>query len=76
MGPRHPDCPHGQGIRAATQHQPGPELTPTLDQKKLLIDRTSDPYIYIYGDEAGGKHHTFIFVDEVVDGGCGSAGTC
>jgi 4-oxalocrotonate tautomerase len=41
-------------------------------QKKLIVDRTTDLYAEIYGDQA--RPNTMVLVDEVVDGGWGIGG--
>ena len=43
------------------------------EQKKLIIDRTTDLYVEIYGEAA--RQNVLVLVDEVVDGGWGIGGT-
>ncbi|WP_410574932.1 tautomerase family protein [Amycolatopsis sp. cmx-4-61] len=43
------------------------------EQKKLIIDRTTDLYAEIYGEAA--RRNVLVLVDEVVDGGWGIGGT-
>ncbi|MGW3960922.1 tautomerase family protein [Amycolatopsis sp. NPDC005003] len=43
------------------------------EQKKLIIDRTTDLYVEIYGEVA--RQNVLVVVDEVVDGGWGIGGT-
>ena len=49
-----------------------PAGTITTEQKKLIVERTTDLYAEIYGDRA--RPTTVVLVDEVVDGGWGVAG--
>jgi 4-oxalocrotonate tautomerase len=49
-----------------------PAGTITIEQKKLIVERTTDLYAEIYGDRA--RPTTVVLVDEVVDGGWGVAG--
>jgi 4-oxalocrotonate tautomerase len=44
----------------------------TGSQKKLIVDRTTDLYAEIYGDQA--RPNTMVLVDEVTDGGWGIGG--
>jgi 4-oxalocrotonate tautomerase len=50
-----------------------PADTLTAEQKKQIIDRTTDLYAEIYGERA--RANTLVIVDEVVDGGWGLGGT-
>jgi len=43
------------------------------EQKKLIIDRTTDLYAEIYGEVA--RQNVLVLVDEVADGGWGIGGT-
>lgn len=49
-----------------------PAGTITAEQKKRIIERTTDLYAEIYGERA--RPTTVVLVDEVVDGGWGVAG--
>jgi len=49
---------------------PAGSLSP--EQKKLIVDRTTDLYVEIYGDRA--RPNTMVLVEEVVDGGWGIGG--
>jgi 4-oxalocrotonate tautomerase len=49
-----------------------PAGTITTEQKKLIVERTTDLYAEIYGDRA--RPTTVVLVDEVVDGGWGVGG--
>jgi 4-oxalocrotonate tautomerase len=49
-----------------------PAGTITAEQKKLIVERTTDLYAEIYGDRA--RPTTVVLVDEVIDGGWGVAG--
>jgi 4-oxalocrotonate tautomerase len=42
------------------------------EHKKLLIDRTTDLFAEVYGEEA--RRNTLVLVDEVLDGGWGIGG--
>jgi 4-oxalocrotonate tautomerase len=44
----------------------------TGEQKKLIVDRATDLYAEIYGDQA--RPNTMVLVDEVTDGGWGIGG--
>ena len=50
-----------------------PEGTLTAEQKKQIIDRTTDLYAEIYGEAA--RPNTLVVVEEVADGGWGIGGT-
>ncbi|MFR0355110.1 4-oxalocrotonate tautomerase family protein [Streptomyces sediminimaris] len=50
---------------------PADTLTP--EQKKLIVDRTTDLYAEIYGEVA--RPNTLVLVEEVPDGGWGIGGT-
>lgn len=50
---------------------PADTLTP--EQKKLIVDRTTDLYAEIYGEVA--RPNTLVLVEEVADGGWGIGGT-
>lgn len=50
-----------------------PAGTLTTDQKKLIVDRTTDLYAELYGEQA--RPNTMVLVDEVVDGGWGIGGS-
>jgi 4-oxalocrotonate tautomerase len=43
------------------------------EQKKLIVDRTTELYVEIYGEVA--RRNVLVLVDEVVDGGWGIGGT-
>lgn len=43
------------------------------EQKKLIVDRTTDLYAEIYGEVA--RQNTLVLVDEIADGGWGIGGT-
>ncbi|CAL9318608.1 tautomerase family protein [Streptomyces griseoincarnatus] len=49
---------------------PADTLSP--DDKKKIVERTTDLYAEIYGDRA--RATTVVLVDEVVDGGWGVGG--
>lgn len=49
-----------------------PAGTLTPEEKKTIIERTTDLYAEIYGERA--RPTTVVLVDEVVDGGRGVAG--
>ncbi|MGA5259199.1 tautomerase family protein [Streptomyces griseoincarnatus] len=49
---------------------PADTLSP--DDKKRIVERTTDLYAEIYGDRA--RATTVVLVDEVVDGGWGVGG--
>lgn len=49
-----------------------PAGTISEDDKKKIVERTTDLYAEIYGDRA--RATTVVLVDEVVDGGWGVAG--
>ncbi|MGW3554843.1 tautomerase family protein [Streptomyces griseoincarnatus] len=49
---------------------PADTLTP--DDKKKIVERTTDLYAEIYGDRA--RATTVVLVDEVADGGWGVGG--
>ncbi|MFJ8188355.1 4-oxalocrotonate tautomerase family protein [Streptomyces sp. NPDC096094] len=49
-----------------------PEGTLTPEDKRKIIERTTDLYAEIYGDRA--RPTTVVLVDEVADGGWGVAG--
>jgi 4-oxalocrotonate tautomerase len=49
-----------------------PAGTITTEQKKLIVERTTDLYAEIYGDRA--RPTTVVLVDEVIDGGWGVGG--
>lgn len=44
-----------------------PAGTINNDQKKLIVDRTTDLYAEIYGERA--RANTLVLVEEVADGG-------
>ena len=46
-----------------------PAGTITPEQKKLIVDRTTDLYAEIYGEVA--RPNTLVLVEEVTDGGWG-----
>ena len=46
-----------------------PAGTLTIEQKELIVHRTTDLYAEIYGERA--RATTMVLVDEVVDGGWG-----
>ncbi|KUN89013.1 4-oxalocrotonate tautomerase [Streptomyces bungoensis] len=50
-----------------------PAGTVTAEDKKKIIERTTDLYAEIYGERA--RPHTLVLIDEVVDGGWGFGGT-
>ncbi|SDO93260.1 4-oxalocrotonate tautomerase family protein [Actinacidiphila guanduensis] len=50
-----------------------PAGTLTAEQKKQIVDRTTDLYAEIYGERA--RPTTLVLVDEVPDGGWGIGGT-
>ncbi|MBJ6613048.1 4-oxalocrotonate tautomerase family protein [Streptomyces griseoincarnatus] len=49
-----------------------PADTLSADDKKKLVERTTDLYAEIYGDRA--RATTVVLVDEVADGGWGVGG--
>ncbi|WP_028648140.1 4-oxalocrotonate tautomerase family protein [Nocardiopsis sp. CNT312] len=49
-----------------------PADTLTDEQKKEIVERTTDLYADLYGERA--RATTVVLVDEVVDGGWGVAG--
>ncbi|MEV5735777.1 4-oxalocrotonate tautomerase family protein [Streptomyces sp. NPDC014940] len=49
-----------------------PAGTVTTEDKKKIIERTTDLYAEIYGERA--RPTTVVLVDEVTDGGWGVAG--
>ncbi|GGV24118.1 4-oxalocrotonate tautomerase [Streptomyces longisporoflavus] len=49
-----------------------PAGTVTAEDKKKIVDRTTDLYAEIYGERA--RATTVVLVDEVADGGWGVAG--
>ncbi|MBT3154229.1 4-oxalocrotonate tautomerase family protein [Streptomyces sp. CHD11] len=49
-----------------------PAGTLTPEDKKKMIERTTELYVEIYGERA--RPTTVVLVDEVVDGGWGVAG--
>ena len=49
-----------------------PAGTITPEQKKLIVDRTTDLYAEIYGEVA--RPNTLVLVEEVTDGGWGFGG--
>ncbi|GCD93155.1 4-oxalocrotonate tautomerase family protein [Embleya hyalina] len=49
-----------------------PAGTVTTEDKKKLVERTTDLYAEIYGERA--RATTVVLIDEVVDGGWGVAG--
>ncbi|MEU2332639.1 4-oxalocrotonate tautomerase family protein [Streptomyces sp. NPDC006654] len=49
-----------------------PAGTITPEQKKLIVDRTTDLYAEIYGEVA--RPNTLVLVEEVTDGGWGIGG--
>ncbi|XKK39404.1 4-oxalocrotonate tautomerase family protein [Nocardiopsis sp. ARC36] len=50
-----------------------PAGTVTAEDKKKLVERTTDLYAEIYGERA--RSTTVVLVDEVADGGWGVAGS-
>ncbi|MFE6281046.1 4-oxalocrotonate tautomerase family protein [Streptomyces sp. NPDC057877] len=50
-----------------------PAGTISAEDKKKIIERTTDLYVEIYGERA--RATTVVLVDEVTDGGWGVAGT-
>jgi 4-oxalocrotonate tautomerase len=50
-----------------------PAGTITAEDKKKIVERTTDLYAEIYGDRA--RPSTVVLIDEVVDGGWGFGGT-
>jgi 4-oxalocrotonate tautomerase len=50
-----------------------PAGTIDADDKRKIVERTTDLYAEIYGDRA--RATTVVLVDEVPDGGWGVAGT-
>ncbi|MFE3031645.1 tautomerase family protein [Streptomyces canus] len=50
-----------------------PAGTLTAEDKKKIVERTTDLYAEIYGERA--RPGTVVLVDEVVDGGWGFGGT-
>ncbi|GGX06442.1 4-oxalocrotonate tautomerase [Streptomyces malachitofuscus] len=49
-----------------------PAGTVTAEDKKKIVERTTELYVEIYGERA--RATTVVLVDEVVDGGWGVAG--
>ncbi|AZM58927.1 MULTISPECIES: tautomerase family protein [unclassified Streptomyces] len=49
-----------------------PASTVTDEDKKKIVERTTELYVEIYGERA--RATTVVLVDEVVDGGWGVAG--
>lgn len=50
-----------------------PAGTVTAEDKRKIIERTTDLYAEIYGERA--RPSTVVLIDEVVDGGWGFGGT-
>ncbi|MCE4946469.1 MULTISPECIES: 4-oxalocrotonate tautomerase family protein [Streptomyces] len=50
-----------------------PAGTVTAEDKKKLVERTTDLYAEIYGERA--RATTVVLIDEVADGGWGVAGS-
>ncbi|MFI8230973.1 4-oxalocrotonate tautomerase family protein [Streptomyces sp. NPDC085900] len=50
-----------------------PAGTITAEDKKKIVERTTDLYAEIYGERA--RPSTVVLIDEVVDGGWGFGGT-
>ncbi|MEU3985384.1 tautomerase family protein [Streptomyces sp. NPDC026672] len=50
-----------------------PAGTLSAEQKKQIVERTTDLYAEIYGEAA--RPNTLVVVEEVVDGGWGFGGT-
>ncbi|GGQ66040.1 tautomerase family protein [Streptomyces asoensis] len=50
-----------------------PAGTVTAEDKKKIVERTTDLYAEIYGERA--RPNTLVLIDEVVDGGWGFGGT-
>ncbi|MGW2830403.1 tautomerase family protein [Streptomyces sp. NPDC001286] len=50
-----------------------PAGTITAEDKKKIVERTTDLYAEIYGERA--RPNTVVLIDEVVDGGWGVGGT-
>ncbi|WP_439680994.1 4-oxalocrotonate tautomerase family protein [Embleya sp. MST-111070] len=50
-----------------------PAGTVTAEDKKKIVQRTTDLYAEIYGERA--RSTTVVLIDEVVDGGWGVAGS-
>ncbi|MFE7857967.1 tautomerase family protein [Streptomyces sp. NPDC101209] len=50
-----------------------PAGTLSAEDKKKIVERTTDLYAEIYGERA--RPNTLVLVDEVVDGGWGFGGT-
>ncbi|MER8002514.1 4-oxalocrotonate tautomerase family protein [Streptomyces sp. NPDC095613] len=49
-----------------------PAGTITTEDKKKIVERTTDLYVEIYGERA--RPATMVLIDEVVDGGWGIGG--
>ncbi|MER5552953.1 tautomerase family protein [Streptomyces sp. NPDC002793] len=49
-----------------------PAHTVTAEDKKKIVERTTDLYVEIFGERA--RPTTVVLVDEVVDGGWGVGG--
>lgn len=49
-----------------------PAGTVTAEDKRKIVERTTELYVEIYGERA--RATTVVLVDEVVDGGWGVAG--
>lgn len=50
-----------------------PAGTLSAEQKKQIVDTTTDLYADLYGDEV--RPNTLVIVEEVTDGGWGIGGT-
>ncbi|MCL6670143.1 tautomerase family protein [Streptomyces panaciradicis] len=50
-----------------------PAGTISAEDKKKIVERTTDLYAEIYGERA--RPNTLVLIDEVVDGGWGLGGT-
>ncbi|MEU9393191.1 tautomerase family protein [Streptomyces sp. NPDC048324] len=50
-----------------------PAGTISAEDKKKIVERTTDLYAEIYGERA--RPNTLVLIDEVVDGGWGFGGT-
>ncbi|MBL1290812.1 4-oxalocrotonate tautomerase family protein [Streptomyces sp. For3] len=49
-----------------------PEKTLTPKQKEMIVTRTTELYVEIYGERA--RNNTMVLVEEVADGGWGISG--
>ncbi|MER7942706.1 tautomerase family protein [Streptomyces sp. NPDC094473] len=49
-----------------------PEKTLTPKQKEMIVTRTTELYVEIYGERA--RNNTMVLVEEVSDGGWGISG--